>query len=217
MDKPLPSISKPELHRSWNRKLYIGTAVFLVLLVAIRIVAVSRFSAAQGTPSSFPTVTTNSQWKPVVANFDGVEMVLVPSGCFMMGSTQEQIDALNQRHPETQRVDSQNFFNREGPQKRVCFEQPFWLDRYDVTNAQFAHFHGVGASWSKRTSLNQPNQPVATVDQPEADNFCVKRGARLPTEAEWEYAARGPDDLIYPWGNVFVPDNAVYAGNSNHE
>src|SRR5579859_4234550 len=131
MDKPLPSISKPELDRNWNRK-RIGFVVPLALLVVIDIVVVLRLSTAQGTSTFGLTVTANDQWKPVVQTFDGVEMVLVPSGCFMMGSTKEQIDALNKQY--------NGHYDAEGPQTRVCFDKPFWLDRYDVTNAQFARF-----------------------------------------------------------------------------
>lgn len=85
-----------------------------------------------------------------------------------------------------------------------CFDAPFWMDVYEVTNAQYGssgYFTG-------------DNQPRETVTWYEAKAFCEVRGARLPDEWEWEYAARGPDLLTYPWGNTFDGANAVYSGNN---
>jgi iron(II)-dependent oxidoreductase len=148
---------------------------------------------AQASPTSVPTVTANGQWKPVAENFDGVEMVLVPPGCFTMGTASGGIP-------------------NERPTTKICFDKPFWIDRNDVTNAQFTAFGGVARHTSNWKDANRPRESIRWI---EARDFCAKRGARLPTEAEWEYAARGPDNLIYPWGNDFVADNVVYAGNSS--
>ncbi len=84
-----------------------------------------------------------------------------------------------------------------------CFDKPFWIDRYEVTYALYGK------------SSRIPDHPVETVSWSSALDFCIKRNARLPTEKEWEYAARGPDNLIYPWGNNFIPDNLTYMSNSN--
>ncbi len=140
------------------------------------------------------TVTTNNQWKTVMHSFDGVEMVLVPPGCFTMGSDSGESD--------------------EKPKNEQCFATPFWIDRYEVTNEQFAAFVGQAGRKSAWEGANQPRERIYWL---EARSFCARRGVRLPTEAEWEYAARGPDALNYPWGNRFVADNAVYIGNSNKQ
>ena len=58
------------------------------------------------------------------------------------------------------------------------------------------------------------NYPVETTTWYGSRAFCSWREAGLPTEIEWEYAARGPDGLIFPWGNEFVPENTVYWDNS---
>lgn len=136
-------------------------------------------------------VTSNAQWTPVAQELDGVEMVLVPAGCFMMGSEDGE--------------------DNERPVHEQCFEEPFWIDKYEVTNAQFEQFGGV-AYYS--SNWDDPQRPRETIDWYEARDFCELRGARLPTEREWEYAARGPDNWVYPWGNDFVAENVVYENNS---
>lgn len=150
------------------------------------------------TPSSTPTFTSfstattatlspielaktrvahNSDWT-VYSELDskGVEMVLVPAGCFMMGS--------------------EDGANDESPVYEQCIDEPFWIDKYEVTNEQYG---SVGCS----TYSSKPDQPRNCVTWFDARTYCESRGAQLPTEREWEYAARGPDNLVYPWGNTY--------------
>lgn len=127
-------------------------------------------------------VTSNDQWKPYGRASYGVRMMLVPKGCVMMGDSND---------PEA------------SPVSRQCLA-PFWIDEVEITNQQFDRFWGVSGQASVWKDAHAPRANVAWY---QAVNFCSKRGARLPTEAEWEYAARGPDSLIYPWGNEYVADN----------
>lgn len=154
------------------------------------------------TPSAtpIPTVTANGVWTPQTRSFNGVLMVLVPAGCFMMGSDRK-------KDPQA-RSDQQ-------PQTKICFQQPFWLDLTPVTQSQFILFHGKAAKSSFFTGSNRPVEQITWI---EANAYCVQqRSGRLPTEAEYEYASRGPDDLIYPWGNNFIGADVVYAGNSGNQ
>ena len=151
-------------------------------------------------------VEANADWTPVMDEFDGVEMVLVPVGCFMMGSTDEQIDyAVNELGAQREG------FTNEQPAHEICINEAFWIDRYEVTQVQFAVFGGQAGYSSYFASANRPRENITWF---EAQDYCKLRGGRLPTEAEWEYAARGPDSLIYPWGNAFAGDNLVYNGNA---
>lgn len=137
-------------------------------------------------------IEANHEWEVVEQAFDGVMMVMVPAGCFEMGTESGGGDD-------------------EHPVETICFYDPFWIDKYEVTNRQFNRLNGEARRESRWT---EPYLPRDSIIWSEAYAFCERRGAKLPTEAEWEYAARGPDHLIYPWGNEFVEDNVVYWGNS---
>ena len=132
-------------------------------------------------------VTRNDDWTPLVREFSGIPMALVPAGCFTMGSTEEQIESY------LTMLDRRGLYDDEQPAHQVCFSEPFWIDLYEVTNG----FYGSYGWW------HDNDQPRESVTWFQADAYCRGRAARLPTEAEWEYAARGPDSLVYPWGDAF--------------
>jgi formylglycine-generating enzyme len=139
--------------------------------------------------------TDNSDWLPFEHAFeDGVPMVLVPVGCFMMGSQDGSDD--------------------ENPVHEQCFDAPFWIDKYEVRNSQFNQLNGIAERESNWTEDGAPRENITWT---EAHDFCAKRGGRLPTEREWEYASRGIASQNYPWGNDFVADYVVYGVNSRHK
>jgi formylglycine-generating enzyme required for sulfatase activity len=115
-------------------------------------------------------------------------------------------------------------FPSEQPQHAVRITAGFWMDKFEVTNTAFqsfkadggyqtrAYWSAAGWDWLQQQSAdllpryclgNVPENPVACVSWYEAEAYAHWRGGRLPTEAEWEYAARSPQSLIYPWGNDF--------------
>lgn len=157
----------------------------LALLVVLMVMG-CQSAAPTATPKP-SGVSRNRDWQPVIQSFDGFEMVKVPSGCFLMGSMEGRRD--------------------EQPVHEVCFEKAFWLDRYEVTNAQYG---SAGA-------FQGDKRPRENVTWFEARAFCVQRGGRLPTEAEWEYAARGPENWHFPWGNYMDDSRLIFDKNNNYQ
>ena len=122
-------------------------------------------------------------------------MILVPEGTFIMGSDEGNYD--------------------EMPQREVYLDA-FYMDEYPVTNADYKKFidetgydpPNLSLHWSERYDWHermypegQGDRPVVIVRWVDAMAYCDWAGKRLPTEAEWEKAARGTDARIWPWGN----------------
>ena len=146
-------------------------------------------------------VQKNDEWEPIVRNINGMDMVLVPAGCFLMGSTDEQIAAAQDSCDRFYGIYDclYDFKAAEQPHHLVCFQHPFWIGRTEITHSQF----GSQPSANMNTSSTSRSWPAESMTLEQAAAFCEERGLRLPTEAEWEYAARGPDGVVYPWGDEF--------------
>ena len=112
---------------------------------------------------------------------DGGKMVWVPPGEFMMGSNDGEDD--------------------EKPVHRVRITRGFWLGKCTVTNAQYRRFCGATGRSFPSDSNQGEEHPVVCVSWDDAVAYSQHYALRLPTEAEWEYAARGPEGRVYPWGN----------------
>ena len=90
------------------------------------------------------------------------------------------------------------FGDNETPRRRI-FLKAFYIDKYEVTNRRFRKFFAPVNRYAG--SFEEPGQPVVGVTWFQARDYCARVSRRLPTEAEWEKAARGSDGRIYPWGD----------------
>jgi formylglycine-generating enzyme required for sulfatase activity len=118
---------------------------------------------------------------------DGAPMVLIPAGEFWMGSPDGE------------------GYKDEHPRHRVSLDA-FYMDKFEVTVARYLEFVRSTNRWRSPyadvgASRDFGKLPVVNVNWHDADAYCRWTGKRLPTEAEWEKAARGTDGLNYPWGN----------------
>lgn len=125
---------------------------------------------------------------------DTTDMVLIPKGEFTMGS-KDHSDEL--------------------PHQVVL--DGYYIDKYEVSNGHYREFmkttdHPAPAYWDD-PRLNKPDQPVVGVNWYDANTYCEWAGKRLPTEAEWEHAAKGPDGSHFPWGHTIDPTKANYGQN----
>jgi formylglycine-generating enzyme required for sulfatase activity len=165
------------------------------------------------------TATLAPTWAPTpesaqTRDKDGMTMVHVPAGEFTMGSSDAGIDALLAECSDCTR----DSFQDEQPQHTVYLDA-FWIDRTEVTNAQFRRCVEAGTCRAPTTcaggepTYSDPGMaghPVVCVDWHQVNAYCAWAGARLPTEAEWEKAARGTDRRIYAWGNTFDGSKANF-------
>jgi formylglycine-generating enzyme required for sulfatase activity len=121
------------------------------------------------------------------------DVVLIPGGEYAMGTDDKESQAY--------------------PIHKVNLPA-FWIDKYEVTNFEFRDFsikekyagEGVksGKDWRALATFDKAKVPVVFITWGDADAYCKAAGKRLPTEEEWEAAARGPQGFRYPWGNDWI-------------
>jgi formylglycine-generating enzyme required for sulfatase activity len=178
----------------------------------IAIIPLSPTLAA--TTSTSPTLTLKAPMTPTqhpsfesasgatqISSKDSMVSVYVPAGVFLMGSAATDKDAADD----------------EKPQHKITLEG-YWIDKTEVTNVMYKKCVDSGSCGKPGCSHYGDSQyddhPVVCVDWSLANAYCKWVGGRLPTEAEWEKAARGTDGRIYPWGND-PPSNELFNYDNN--
>ena len=195
----------------------------LIPILAVLAIIASACGAGNAEPTAIPLPTAMPTNTPPVGNapaeqvanaeagqervssVDGMPAVYVPAGTFRMGGMDPDVD------------------RDEEPPHNVDMKG-FWMDKLEVTNAMYNLCVQAGACELPQTFKSQTREsyfnnaefndhPVVYVTWLQADTYCKWAGRRLPTEAEWEYSARGNDYRTYPWGDD-RPDSS--RGNFNY-
>jgi|GEM_PF-900882 len=153
--------------------------------------------------------------RPPTNPVDGAELRPVPGGCADLGSTDAERRALAGRLGVGYAADI--YQDELGP-RRVWLDG-FLMYRFEVTNEAFAHFKaacqpapGVSCPGAWSMPAGTAREPARFLPWSQADSYCRWAGGRLPTEDEWEKAARGSDGRIWPWGNE--PGDEPYQGRT---
>lgn len=130
-------------------------------------------------------------------------MIDIPKGEFIMGSNEVDREAKSMQYG-----DKRPWYANERPERKVSLKA-FHIDRTELTNTGYREFvdktgHRAPAHWVNGSFPAEiAEHPVVFVSWSDADEYCKWKGKRLPTEAEWEKAARGSDGRSFPWGNDF--------------
>jgi len=182
-------------------------------------------SAATPTPMRTPvptpiTVNNNSgaaTARKIRKNSIGMELVYIPSGDFMMGSSEEEIAEVVFNRKKYSSDAKRDDFANETPRHKVSIKEGFWMGRFEVTQAQWQAVMGDNPSKFIECGANCPVEQVSWDDI----KVFLKRlntkdsqfEHRLPSEAEWEYAARARTTTVFSFGDSLNSSQANFDGN----
>ena len=178
---------------------WLATAVIAVTIIGVIVAKVGTGSGTSVAPP--PSASQSASASPAAEQAVRVtpfraDMVKVPAGPFIMGSDHDG--------------------KGEKPLHRVTLTHAFYIDRTEARADAYAACVEDGACSSNKghagetvdstfgcnTDKERPKHPANCIDRTQAEKYCTFAKKRLPTEAEWEYAARGTDAREYPWGNT---------------
>ena len=185
-----------------SRAIWIAGAA-LTFVVAVGIILFLQSRKSPGTNSGFPTPTgvsvsppttppTGRQLKTWPNPADGLSYAWIPPGTFMMGCSAQDSECKDD----------------EKPTHQVAIEKGFWLGQTEVTATAYRK---LTSKTARHSPAGEGNLPVSGVSWADAKDYCAAAGGRLPTEAEWEYAARAGNSQPY-YG--VISQIAWYANNS---
>lgn len=166
------------------------------------------------------TITQNQvsalqNFQPQISNRLGMELVWIPSGKFLMGSSESEVDAVTKNAKQYDSKADRKWFIRETPQHSVIIQKGFYLGKYEVTQGQWKTVMKKNPSYFKGDCL-----PVDSVSWGDAQKFLQRLNAsndgytyRLPTEAEWEYACRAGTTTPFAFGETITSETVVHNAN----
>ncbi len=165
--------------------------IFFVIVIALAFLA-----ACEMMPASLPP--------KMVSEVDGKAMMLIPAGEFIMGTNRTDPDNTHLKIGTVKPL-----YKDQRPEHRVHLDA-FYIDQYEVTNWEYkkfidaTQFPELPGHWEEGTfPAGEKDLPVTNVTWREALTYALWAGKRLPTEAQWEKAARGSDGRLFPWGEEY--------------